>query len=445
MSRSSTASAAWPCCGSCSAIAGTSSAAASRSTAAPCATSSSRPTWAWTCSSSSAGSSCSFQWSSTGRSATTGVRAATCGSHRSRLLRRARAQLTLVRFDHRRAEARPGRVAVARAVLARRGARRLEGRLRRERRHVDDVRRGALLLSRSPSSRPGTAGVRSSVSRVAFAGAEVWHLSTLKLPAARRELRDRVGGDGAGAAPHGACVPGLPRTVRDRDDGGLAVREDARAPRAARVRMPCSSSPQRSPVRSRSRTSADWEGAGNVAGPFDHWVKTADRTFFFGVLVLATALATSRSPVAVGQSRQPDARTHLLRDLPRASADHRARHPSPRARMSGRRATPSSSCSRERSSRSRSSPVRCRGATSRSRSAGGHAARRGRVVPLSRTTRRRCCVPLRSLRRGRSVGTCSSDSRIARARASCGRRRKRGRLTIRTSARASPARPRPRR
>jgi peptidoglycan/LPS O-acetylase OafA/YrhL len=36
-----------------------------------------------------------------------------------------------------------------------------------------------------------------------------------------------------------------------------------------------------------------WEGARGTSGPLDHWVKTADRTFFFGVLVLATALATS--------------------------------------------------------------------------------------------------------------------------------------------------------
>jgi peptidoglycan/LPS O-acetylase OafA/YrhL len=38
-----------------------------------------------------------------------------------------------------------------------------------------------------------------------------------------------------------------------------------------------------------------WEGLHKVAGPFDHWVKTSDRTFFYGVLVLATALATSRA------------------------------------------------------------------------------------------------------------------------------------------------------
>lgn len=37
-----------------------------------------------------------------------------------------------------------------------------------------------------------------------------------------------------------------------------------------------------------------WEGTRNVAGPLDHWVKTADRTFFFGVLILATALATTQ-------------------------------------------------------------------------------------------------------------------------------------------------------
>ena len=48
-----------------------------------------------------------------------------------------------------------------------------------------------------------------------------------------------------------------------------------------------------------------WEGANDRSGPLDHWVKTGDRTFFYGVLVLSTALAVSAAqwPVRNAVSR----------------------------------------------------------------------------------------------------------------------------------------------
>jgi peptidoglycan/LPS O-acetylase OafA/YrhL len=48
-----------------------------------------------------------------------------------------------------------------------------------------------------------------------------------------------------------------------------------------------------------------WEGLHKVSGPLDHWTKAGDRTFFFGILVLATVLAPkiARWPVTNRVSR----------------------------------------------------------------------------------------------------------------------------------------------
>jgi peptidoglycan/LPS O-acetylase OafA/YrhL len=128
---------------------------------------------------------------------------------------------------------------------------------------------------------------------LAFAGAELWHLLTLKLPALVANSGLAWAGTEQAQLRMALAFPGyLAQFATGMTAAWLFIKmREHREHLASHVAL----------IQIAAFTGAlaiaylrGWEAAGNVAGPFDHWVKTADRTFFFGVLVLATALATSR-------------------------------------------------------------------------------------------------------------------------------------------------------
>ncbi len=128
----------------------------------------------------------------------------------------------------------------------------------------------------------------------AFAGAELWHVLTLKLPALVANSGVTWAGAEQAQLRMALAFPGyLAQFATGMTAAWLFVRM-----REHRDRL----SSHAVLIQLAAFTGAlaiaylrGWEGAGNASGPFDHWVKTADRTFFFGALVLATALAASRS------------------------------------------------------------------------------------------------------------------------------------------------------
>ena len=129
---------------------------------------------------------------------------------------------------------------------------------------------------------------------LAFAGAEIWHLLTLNLPALVANTGITWAGTEQAQLRMALAFPGyLPQFATGMTAAWMFVRLREHRERSASHAVLAQAA---------AFTGAlaiaylrGWEGAGNLAGPFDHWVKTADRTFFFGVLVLATALATTRT------------------------------------------------------------------------------------------------------------------------------------------------------
>jgi acetyltransferase len=127
---------------------------------------------------------------------------------------------------------------------------------------------------------------------IAFTGAELWHAATLKLPSLLRWADVTwAGRDDAqmrmalafpaylGQFATGMTAAWLFLHLREHRD---KFKAHALLAQAAALIGVLSIAYLRG-----------WEGSHGLSGPFDHWILTADRTFFFGVLVLATALAAS--------------------------------------------------------------------------------------------------------------------------------------------------------
>jgi peptidoglycan/LPS O-acetylase OafA/YrhL len=127
---------------------------------------------------------------------------------------------------------------------------------------------------------------------LAFAGAELWHQLTLNLPTLLTNTGITWVGADEAQLRMALAFPGyLPQFAIGMTGAWLFVRmRDQRERLAGHAIV----------AQIAAFTGAlaiaylrGWEGTRGTSGPLDHWVKTADRTFFFGVLVLATALATT--------------------------------------------------------------------------------------------------------------------------------------------------------
>ena len=139
---------------------------------------------------------------------------------------------------------------------------------------------------------------------LAFAGAELWHLAALKLPL----ILDAAGMSWASTSDAQlrmalAFPTYLPQFAIGMTAAWVYVRfrehRDALKPHAVLVQIAAFTG---AVVVAYMR---GWEGANDRSGLLDHWVKTGDRTFFYGMLVLATALAASAAqwPVRNAVSR----------------------------------------------------------------------------------------------------------------------------------------------
>ena len=126
----------------------------------------------------------------------------------------------------------------------------------------------------------------------AFAGAELWHQLTLNLPSLLANSGIAWAGADEAQLRMALAFPGyLPQFATGMTAAWLFVRL-----REHRERFATHAVVAQAAAFTGALAIAylrGWEGAKGVTGPLDHWVKTADRTFFFGVLVLATALATA--------------------------------------------------------------------------------------------------------------------------------------------------------
>ena len=128
---------------------------------------------------------------------------------------------------------------------------------------------------------------------LAYAGAEIWHLLTLHLPALVSNTGITWAGSAEAQTRMALAFPGyLAQFATGMTAAWLFVRmRDERERFAAGARVLQLAALVGALAIAYLR---GWQGAADASGPFDHWVKTADRTFVFGALVLATALATSR-------------------------------------------------------------------------------------------------------------------------------------------------------
>lgn len=127
---------------------------------------------------------------------------------------------------------------------------------------------------------------------LAFAGAELWHLTAAKLP----ELVENTGITWAATSDAqirmALAFPSyLPQFAVGMTAAWLYIRlRERREELGMHAFLAQTAAFIGALVVAYFRS---WEGATGASGPLDHWVKTGDRTFFYGVLVLSTALVFS--------------------------------------------------------------------------------------------------------------------------------------------------------
>lgn len=127
---------------------------------------------------------------------------------------------------------------------------------------------------------------------LAFAGAELWHVLTLRLPQFLTTLDVAWAGTEQAQLRMALAFPGyLAQFATGMTAAWLFVRlREHRERLSSHATLAAFAAVTGALAVAYLR---GWEGVRDVSGPLDHWVKTFDRTFFFGVLAVATALGAT--------------------------------------------------------------------------------------------------------------------------------------------------------